>query len=145
MAVSLSMTEGLSKLLFYDCGSFQAAFLWPGAIISPGVLPCSISIAVSLSMTPGLSTYVRGLSTEPFNSCKPFYNRRSFRITVDLLISAGFSMATSLLYFMFAIARHPSVRSEEGWLGYAAAGQPDCGAAHPMRMGTGKALFEFPP
>jgi hypothetical protein len=80
MAVSLSMTEGLSKLLFYDRGSFQAAFLWPGAFISPGVLPSSISIAVSLSMTPRLSTYVRGLSMEPFNSCKPFYNRRSFSI-----------------------------------------------------------------
>jgi hypothetical protein len=54
-------------------------------------------------------------------------------------------MATSLLYFMFAIARHPSVRSEEGWLGSAAARQRDCGAAHLMRMGTGTALFEFPP
>jgi hypothetical protein len=68
-------------------------------------------MAVSLSMTPRLSTYVRGLSTEPFNSFLPFYNRRSFSITVDLLMSAGFSMATSLLYFMFAIARLGSGRT----------------------------------
>jgi hypothetical protein len=33
MAVNLSMTEGLSKLLFYDRVSFQAAFLWPGAFL----------------------------------------------------------------------------------------------------------------
>jgi hypothetical protein len=135
MAAGRSMTAGPSKQRFYgrkpfyDRGSFQAAFLWPGFLISPGVLPFSISIAVSVSMTPCLSTYVRGLSTEPFNSCKPFYDRRSFSITVDLLMSAGFSMATSLLYIMFAIARHPSVRSEEGWLGCAAArlrsGTPD--------------------
>jgi hypothetical protein len=66
------MTEGLFKLLFYDRGSFQAAFLWPRALLS------SVSMAAGLSTTPGLSKLL-------FHGRKPFYDRGSFQAAFLLL------------------------------------------------------------